>query len=92
VAGTGLEPVTQQLSILLVEHFRRTGTDKNGMVACLSMSQVVRGGVGHDERVWWTHYVQPRRDAQSRREIVAKLTARGLGVRPEVDQEVDHRP
>jgi integrase len=47
---------------------------------------------GHDERVWWTHYVQPRRDAQARREIVAKLTARGLGVRPQVDQEVDHRP
>jgi DNA-binding MarR family transcriptional regulator len=44
---------------------------------------------GHDERVWWKHYVTPRRDEQSRREVVAKLTARGLGVRPEVDQEVD---
>jgi integrase len=44
---------------------------------------------GHDERVRWKHYVQPRRDEQSRREIIAKLTARGLGVRPEVDQKVD---
>ena len=40
---------------------------------------------GHDERVWWKHYVQPRLDEQSRREIVAKLTSRGLGVSAEVD-------
>ena len=44
---------------------------------------------GHDERVWWKHYVTPPRDEQSRREVVAKLTARGLGVRPDVDQEVN---
>jgi integrase len=43
---------------------------------------------GHDERTWWRSYVQPRRDAQARRENVAKLTAFGLGVRPEVDQRL----
>jgi hypothetical protein len=35
---------------------------------------------GHTEAVWWRDYVQPRRDAQSRDEIVFKLTARGIGV------------
>jgi integrase len=44
---------------------------------------------GHDEAVWWKHYVQPRRDEQARREIVTRLTDRGVGVRPQVDQEVD---
>jgi integrase len=44
---------------------------------------------GHDEAVWWKHYVQPRRDDQARREIVMRLTDRGLGIRPQVDQEVD---
>lgn len=37
---------------------------------------------GHDEQTWWRSYVSPRRDAQARRENVAKLTALGLGVRP----------
>jgi integrase len=37
---------------------------------------------GHTEAVWWRDYVQPRRDAQSRSEIVATLTARGIGVEP----------
>jgi hypothetical protein len=41
---------------------------------------------GHDEQTWWRSYVSPRRDAQSRRENVAKLTALGFGLRPEVDQ------
>ena len=36
---------------------------------------------GHDEQTWWRSYVQPRHDAQARRENVAKLTERGLGVR-----------
>ena len=36
---------------------------------------------GHDEQTWWRSYVSPRRDAQARRENVAKLTALGLGVR-----------
>jgi integrase len=40
---------------------------------------------GHDERTWWRFYVQPRRDEQARHEIVAKLTARGLGLQPQVD-------
>lgn len=40
---------------------------------------------GHTEAVWWKSYVQPRRDAESRRENIQKMTARGLGVRPEVD-------
>src|SRR4029077_2591975 len=43
---------------------------------------------GHDEQTWWRSYVSPRRDAQARRENVAKLTALGLGVRPEVDQRL----
>ena len=43
---------------------------------------------GHDEQTWWRSYVQPRRDAQARRENVAKLTALGLGVRREVDQRL----
>jgi len=43
---------------------------------------------GHDEQTWWRSYVSPRRDAQSRRENVAKLTALGFGVRPEVDQRL----
>ena len=34
---------------------------------------------GHDLQTWWNNYVQPRRDAQSRKEFVDKLTARGLG-------------
>jgi hypothetical protein len=42
---------------------------------------------GRDEQTWWRSYVSPRRDAQARRENVAKLTALGLGVRPEVDQQ-----
>ena len=41
---------------------------------------------GHDEQTWWRNYVQPRRDAESRHGIVSRLTARGIGVRPEVDQ------
>jgi integrase len=36
---------------------------------------------GHTEAVWWKCYVQPRRDAESRRENIQKMTARGLGVR-----------
>jgi integrase len=36
---------------------------------------------GHDEQTWWRSYVQPRRNAQARRENVAKLTVFGLGVR-----------
>jgi hypothetical protein len=35
---------------------------------------------GHTEAVWWKDYVQPRRDAESRRDTIAKLAARGLGV------------
>ena len=37
---------------------------------------------GHDIQTWWKTYVQPRRDTQSRKEFVEKLTARGLGVQP----------
>jgi site-specific recombinase XerD len=43
---------------------------------------------GHDEQTWWRNYVQPRRDAESRHGIVSRLTARGIGVRPEVDQRL----
>jgi hypothetical protein len=43
---------------------------------------------GHDEQTWWRNYVQPRRDAESRHGIVARLAARGIGVRPEVDQRL----
>jgi hypothetical protein len=43
---------------------------------------------GHDEQTWWRNYVQPRRDAESRHGIVTRLTARGIGVRPEVDQRL----
>jgi integrase len=43
---------------------------------------------GHDLQTWWNNYVQPRRDEQSRKEIVKKLTARGLGIRREVDQRL----
>lgn len=43
---------------------------------------------GHDLQTWWKSYVQPRKDAQSRKEFVKKLTARGLGVQPEVDQKL----
>ena len=43
---------------------------------------------GHDEQTWWRSYVQPRRDGQARRDNIAKLTAFGLGVRPEVDQRL----
>ena len=46
---------------------------------------------GHDELTWWKSYVQPRKDAQARRENIAKLTAFGVGVNPEVDAEVDQR-
>ena len=41
---------------------------------------------GHDELTWWKSYVQPRKDAHARRENIAKLTAFGVGVNPEVDQ------
>ena len=43
---------------------------------------------GHTEAVWWKSYVQPRRDAESRRENIEKMTARGLGVLGEVDQRL----
>ena len=43
---------------------------------------------GHDERTWWRNYVQPRRDAESRRDSVEKLAAFGVGVRPVVDQKL----
>jgi hypothetical protein len=43
---------------------------------------------GHDLQTWWKSYVQPRKDEQSRKEFVKKLTARGLGVQPEVDQRL----
>jgi integrase len=43
---------------------------------------------GHDLQTWWKNYVQPRKDAQSRREFVETLTARGLGISPEVDQRL----
>jgi hypothetical protein len=43
---------------------------------------------GHTEVVWWTSYVQPRRDAESRRASIKKMTARSLGVRNEVDQRL----
>ena len=43
---------------------------------------------GRDEQTWWRSYVQPRRDAESRHGIVSRLTARGIGVRPEVDQRL----
>ena len=43
---------------------------------------------GHDEQTWWRNYVQPRRDAESRHGIISRLTARGIGVRPEVDQRL----
>jgi site-specific recombinase XerC len=43
---------------------------------------------GHDLQTWWKNYVQPRKNAQSRKEFVRKLTARGLGVQPEVDQRL----
>jgi integrase len=43
---------------------------------------------GHDLQTWWKNYVQPRRDEQSRKEIVKKLTARGLGIRRGVDQRL----
>jgi hypothetical protein len=33
---------------------------------------------GHDLQTWGKNYVQPRKDAQSRKEIVHKFTARGL--------------
>jgi integrase len=46
---------------------------------------------GHDEQTWWRNYVQPRRDAQARRDSIAKLTAFGVGVRPEVDQKLTNR-
>jgi integrase len=36
---------------------------------------------GHDEQTWWRNYVQPRRDAESRQEIVDRLAERGIGVR-----------
>ena len=36
---------------------------------------------GHTEAVWWKSYVHPRRDAESRRENIQRMTARGLGVR-----------
>jgi len=41
---------------------------------------------GHDKRVWWRHYLQPRRDEQTARDNVAKLVAVGLGMRSDVDQ------
>jgi hypothetical protein len=43
---------------------------------------------GHDEQTWWRSYLSPRREAQARHENIAKLVARGLGVRPEVDQRL----
>jgi hypothetical protein len=44
-------------------------------------------GDRHDLQTWWKSYVQPRKDAQARRENIAKLTAFGVGV-PEVDQKL----
>jgi integrase len=43
---------------------------------------------GHDLQTWWNTYVQPRKDAQSRKDFVQKLTARGLGVQPQVDHRL----
>jgi len=43
---------------------------------------------GHDEMTWWRDYVQPRRDAQSRRDNIAALAANGIGIRAEVDQRL----
>lgn len=43
---------------------------------------------GHTEAVWWKSYAQPRRDAESRRENIQRMTARSLGVRGEVDQRL----
>ena len=43
---------------------------------------------GHDEQTWWRNYVQPRRDSQSRKDNIARLTAFGVGVRREVDQRL----
>jgi hypothetical protein len=42
----------------------------------------------HDQQTWWRSYVSPHRDARARRGNVAKLTAHGLAVRPEVDQRL----
>jgi len=46
------------------------------------------GTHGTHRAVWWKSYVQPRRDAESRRENIEKMTARGLGVLGEVDQRL----
>lgn len=48
----------------------------------ISPNEAAAALTGHTEAVWWKSYVQPRRDAQARRDNVAILAANGIGVRP----------
>ena len=72
-AGLGEDIRAQTLRHCFCMFVAESGISPNEAAAALT---------GHTEAVWWKSYVQPRRDAQARRDNVAILAANGIGVRP----------